>query len=741
MVKRVLLENFRRHRHSEIHFDNDRQLTLIAGRNGAGKSTIFHAIVWALCNEGPDGRRSLDNLVTRGAEPSGCRVEVDLDIDGTVYTIARERRGKTATARLIVDNQTLVEGAGAVTDAVADLLGVDGNGLRLAVYAGQGELDGLASLRPAERAVAIERLLHLDLLTKARESTRTETRAAKNAADSLGVTIDETAAETTHRQLAEQHQTLTTQLHQLDTTIADIDTQLNEGAELVETHQRINDTRTRLTGRKETLDELRRNERRQLAETAAEHGDDPGDDPVDWEPIIEELRSQANDTEQAIARGEANRHILDHRHTCAREIAAAAARRAALDSLIATVSDLQRDVDTDTAELARLETELLEAQLRGTGDPITTGPCPTCGQHIDTEHAHRLSEEHQHAAAHIAELTDLTNLTRSRLQTNRSLLEQATAAEREDAELRRRIDVWTDQLERTADLADVNLDELYATRAQLHIDLAHARQAAETDQARRERRNQLAAAHTRLTDLDRQAAELDEQLAALDPDGRIAAAVDHLHTLTRRRDTLTAERDRLREETARIEERTLAARRIAHDAKTAARRRSTLQRQAQTAADAAHILDQAASTLAGGLRPALQGSVSAILDTLSDGRFTRVALDDDYTLTVLDDGELRNLSELSGGERDLVALAVRLGLAELVADHVGGIGWILLDEVFGSQDDTRREAILAGLRGLKHRFGQILTISHVGDLPDIADRVITVTLHDDHGQITATVNG
>jgi exonuclease SbcC len=126
---------------------------------------------------------------------------------------------------------------------------------------------------------------------------------------------------------------------------------------------------------------------------------------------------------------------------------------------------------------------------------------------------------------------------------------------------------------------------------------------------------------------------------------------------------------------------------------------------------------------------------------LSDGRFDAVKLDEEYNLEVRDDGQMRPLNEFSGGEIDLIALAMRLALANVVSERhgSGGAGFLILDECFGSQDQDRRGSILTALRGLKGAYGQILLISHVGGIEDSADRVIEISLDEETGTASALV--
>jgi DNA repair exonuclease SbcCD ATPase subunit len=90
---------------------------------------------------------------------------------------------------------------------------------------------------------------------------------------------------------------------------------------------------------------------------------------------------------------------------------------------------------------------------------------------------------------------------------------------------------------------------------------------------------------------------------------------------------------------------------------------------------------------------------------------------------------------------DLVALSVRLALAQVVTDRqgAGGPGFLILDECFASQDSQRRQAILAALRNLRDVYSQIFLISHVENIEDSADTVIEVSTDEDREETEVTV--
>jgi exonuclease SbcC len=54
-------------------------------------------------------------------------------------------------------------------------------------------------------------------------------------------------------------------------------------------------------------------------------------------------------------------------------------------------------------------------------------------------------------------------------------------------------------------------------------------------------------------------------------------------------------------------------------------------------------------------------------------------------------------------------------------------GLIILDEVFGSQDVDRRQALLEHFRQLETVFGQVFIVSHFDDVANACDTQVHVT--------------
>jgi exonuclease SbcC len=71
----------------------------------------------------------------------------------------------------------------------------------------------------------------------------------------------------------------------------------------------------------------------------------------------------------------------------------------------------------------------------------------------------------------------------------------------------------------------------------------------------------------------------------------------------------------------------------------------------------------------------------------------------------------------------VASLSARVGLSKIIASRGSGattLGFLILDEVFGSLDASRRNNVLLALERLKRFFGQIFIISHVAEVQESA---------------------
>jgi exonuclease SbcC len=63
----------------------------------------------------------------------------------------------------------------------------------------------------------------------------------------------------------------------------------------------------------------------------------------------------------------------------------------------------------------------------------------------------------------------------------------------------------------------------------------------------------------------------------------------------------------------------------------------------------------------------------------------------------------------------------------MIAERAGQpLSLLILDEIFGSLDDNRRNAVIDLLRGLADRFSQVILVTHIESVREGFDRVVRV---------------
>lgn len=143
---------------------NGRNIFLITGPTGAGKTTIFDAISFALFGEASGTSRDTDSLRSDFAtDDILTSVELDFEIRGKKYYIKRipkqsvkKARGdgytiKNGDAELILSSNKVITGVNNVDAEIRNLIGIDKNQFRQIVMLPQGEFRKLLESESKER--------------------------------------------------------------------------------------------------------------------------------------------------------------------------------------------------------------------------------------------------------------------------------------------------------------------------------------------------------------------------------------------------------------------------------------------------------------------------------------------------------------------------------------------------------------------------------------------------------------
>src|SRR5690554_2906524 len=747
--------------------ETDTALFSLSGPTGSGKSSLIDAMIFALYGRIPRlGAQLVAPVISAGADR--CRVRLDFEADGDVYTAVREVR-RTATggasvreARLQIGEQVLADGAATVTDHVQTLLGLGFDDFTRTVVLPQGKFARFLEATPGERQNLLRGLLGMDVYSKVRTLAGERRAAAQARADTASARLE--ALEVLPADAIEELRGRVASLQELETRAADWERELadltRKASEAATEVERLADAEARLVSieappRIEELADL------VSAATTAVH---------EAEDALEKV------TKDRVAAVEAAEDLPD-----AGTIQAWRRDRQEKKSLEEQLAALDPDPARkalDEAERAHARAEAGAREARERLDETRMGhaahtlaaglvvgeACPVCRQEVG-------------ALPELETLADLERLQAEVKAAGKALEEarEALVAAR-DAHTR----IETDRSGRAARLADLDkeiadipdedeLTRLEAAVAESKTRLDALRRA--EDEARaavEDGRRSLEALVEDQRALVRALREAQHAVADLKPpiteSDDVTVQWKELLAWCEEKMIETAEKAGEARERAAEAESAMARRReeiasmlethgveagesfLAAITRALERARHSLESAEKAVADAASLEEErkmgeaeaaVARALAdhlradgfekwmmGGALRTLVGGANALLRELSDGGYS-LGFDDEERFVVVDHrnaDEQRPAATLSGGETFLVSLALALALAEIHAAHgEARLDAVILDEGFGTLDEETLDTVaslledLAGSRGL-----MVGVITHVKELAERA---------------------
>ena len=407
-------------------------LYLITGDTGAGKTTIFDAITYALYDHSSSGIREGSMLRCKYADDkTPTFVELEFEVHGVRYTVRRnpeyqrpKARGEGMTTEkadatlTYPDDRPPVTKAKDVTAAVQEIIGLDYNQFSQIVLIAQGQFTKLLNASTEERSRIFRKLFRTQRYAQLQERLQAEAsalnqqRTAQNAKlDSLlgglqfspedpdaealralcAQTVPETALALLDALTARQAAALEEVGTALQATEAQLDTvqqQLGAAAQAQRLAQQLAARQAELVAARPALDAARAEADRHAGDAAQ----------------LDALTAQVTQAQSALAAYD-TLDALCRQQTEARDAARLAAaqahkRRTQLDSLNAALAA----AETELAALANADTRLLalqnrSAQLTQRGEALAKLEQRLADCQRQAKAAHKAQENYRAAAA------------------------------------------------------------------------------------------------------------------------------------------------------------------------------------------------------------------------------------------------------------------------------------------------------------------------------------------------------
>ncbi|KYK28916.1 AAA family ATPase [Thermoplasmatales archaeon SG8-52-1] len=688
ILKTLTLKNFRKFKNATLEFPDG--VTGVIGLNGAGKSTIFEAIAWVLYGS-VAARTSVDEIRRINVISSeSCRVELDFVFEGDTYRIVREMSGKslTTSATVTVNGKIAATGADIVSKYIQKKLSMDFKSFFTSIFAKQKELNTLSTMVSSERRPLILRMLGIDSLDEVIKEIKSDKREKENF-------IEKISQDLTDKNGKDKIEVYKEEINKFDREKKE-----NEGLikkskeELSSISKQLVILEKNCIKTKDNFEKIN-NKKEELSEKKIQF--------EEKEKISEELKELNNKISERKKLIDQQKKNFDKFIKVDSDIIASEKR---INELKNKIEELIKKIEQKKTIVDRLNNDIKDFSLKKQKIE-QIGPnakCPTCERVLADQYKNLIENYDADILKKEKEIELLINQIKD-------LKKEKERFSREEQAFQKKKNYLQVQIREK--------EKIKTTIQNIN------------------------------TEIDKETIELknkEKRFNVLKPitfDKKefmlVTKQVDEFFKLFK---SALEERDSKKDEVNSLK---IAIERKESDRKLISQKIQNLKEKISELEDSkikikeekivvqhlgmlSEVMSNFRTNLISRIRPTLSSYSSDFFDKLTDGKYRELELDENYNLLVFDNGVYYGIQRFSGGEEDLANLCLRLAISEVITERAGGVfNFIILDEIFGSQDMFRRQNIMKALNGLSSKFRQIFLITHVDDVKNDMENIIFVT--------------
>lgn len=788
ILNTLRLTNYKQYGHLELEFREG--LVGIIGKNGAGKSTIFEAILYCLFGRDEGNKNHIRSAF---AEPkTTVELQLDFSIGEIGYRVKREFRGKALAvgAEFYKNDDLVAKGVTAVNEELVKVLHMERDAFKRSVFSGQKELSEISDSTGEARKRMVRRMLGLDKLDEVQMRVNSDLRdlnsqivgqrqnqLSEEALEILKNTVAdyEKALESNQGALQFEQQKLQDIQEKYQIEKAKFDQEEARfkqhnalGNELTQVEERLAGWITQQEILKKKEADLRQQQGKLAIERAEFSGYETEKKTLD---AMEREHSRHINRVARLNKIKETREQLDASILKTRSWAPQLAGKASVDADLAlkqkTVLDLEVSIKAKIAEHAENEKRIggIQASIRERGQKLDNlralgreGSCPTCLQPLLEGYELALAALEQEINALQANQLQALELEKKGILEAGRILREQQESERKLAEK---------LLQEQTKLAEITRQYLAEEQQQKHLEsrltadetiLGEIGEVNFDETAYQTLRAKLAAQEPRYRDFLSQenyvARELPATLAALQTAGAgITEAENKISTLKAALSTLgynEAAYNFARQAVAdfneafqiqtgvfrTLEKTGLEIRGELSKATEKIRANDRIQAQISDKLEEIELLRRLAEML--GLfkteilekvSPGISREASDLFSRITKGKYEGIRVDENFDFAIADGGLFYPIERFSGGEVDLANFCLRIAITKAIMDLSGTgqrLEFLAFDEIFGSQDEERRMEMMMALNYLQEQFRQIYIISHIDSLKDFFPHLLEV---------------
>ena len=688
ILKILFLKNFRKFKNAAIEFPDG--VTGVIGLNGVGKSTIFEAIAWVLYGS-VAARTSSDQIKRQGSEPNDpCRVELEFIFEEDTYRVVREIKGKSfsTNATATVNGKVAATSADTVTRFIQKRLGMDFKSFFTSIFAKQKELNSLSNMNASERRPLILRMLGIDSL----DDIVHEVRSDKKNKDILIEKIGEDLVDSNGKN---KDDAFKEKIKELEKNNRESDKETKNLKEKIQKHKKDLQTfEKNLLKNKKEYENLN-NRKEKLSEKKSLF-----EQKTKLQEEIKILKSKITERQKNILKEKNKIKTYDKIDadfkSCEKR----------LNELSVFIEKLVKKIEQDKTLINRINKDISEINLKRKNIE-KLGPkaeCPTCERVLSDQYDFLLKKFEKETIK------------------NKKEVEKLESQVKKDADDKNKVVREQDALNKKRSYLEGKLREKERLNATInHLD------------------SEIKKEQTELLKKGKMLKAIGPVVFDLKEFESVKKQIEKMYeSYQKSLDIFNDQKDKLSDLTIDLEKREGQRKLIDQQIKTFQDKIKEIEKyktQVKEEKNAvkylamlSDVMNDFRTFLISRIRPTLSSYSSDFFNRLTDGKYPEVELDENYDLLVYDNGEKFDINRFSGGEEDLANLCLRLAISEVITERAGGVfNFIILDEIFGSQDAFRRQNIMKALNGLSSKFRQIFLITHVDDVKNDMENIISVT--------------
>ncbi|MDX4050337.1 SMC family ATPase [Aliarcobacter skirrowii] len=789
ILNKLELVNFKKYTNKTFSFEEG--LVGIIGKNGSGKSTIFEAILFALYGElKTKGAKDLIRN-SSVSEREAVSVTLEFEFDGLTYKVVREFRGRslTANAKFYKNEELVTTGAREVTNSIVNLVKMGRESFMHTLFASQKELTSLSNLKPEDRKRMIRKLLGLEKIDAIETMLVEKSRELKREIDAFrGILLssDEISSKEDLIKANNENKTsINTTLSSKSNELEAIKQKEIEAKKELDLLQKTKELKVKLSSEldllKHTLESNTQQQTKlssELLELQKKQKELVVLEPVkiEFEQLQLKLIEQQQLKEIQLKKDGLNREQIQLREQYIKakndisnlelevkdyEILKSKQKQLhnELEKVQNSIKDLESKIKAINSSIAG-EQKLIDninnqiEQIQNIGKESN---CPTCTRPLLEEYDKVIANlsntiqtlQKEKIDKHTIELKRVENLKvtldKQKEELDKQLQElnkQITIIETKQQDLLN-VNVYFKEVEEKGKKNKEELEKLsqYSYDENIHQDMK------DKEQTLKPKYDEYQKLHTLIQRVSIVQKDLEEIKKVIDQNTEdfinkeveINAVVydetnhkiklEEFTILQKQKDDITTVVNDFKVNIASIDGKIKTLQAALDKNKEDQGKVATKVLDLSDYEKIKVSLSEFKTKLNSKVAPRISSIASSMYSQITKGKYQHIEVDNDFDFYIYDEGEKFPIDRFSGGEVDLANLVLRIAISKTLGElnGAGNIGFLAFDEVFGSQDETRRMEILEAFHTIKEQYRQIFLISHEIEIKEMFEKFVEVS--------------